>query len=517
MRNRKIVAMGMAAIMCMSMLTGCDFLPPKTPVELIQRSAKTMAELDNYRMTMDMDMGMTLVGSASGLEMDMDIPIELNMEMDRAGNYMAGDMEMSAAMNATVSYMGQSESMNEDMSESAELYMVMDDDGKSFVTYMNDGGTGWVHNKSDDDDGSFNISDLLNADYDEITPDRDAVMEKADGVYTVKMNFASMFTNGDFADVMDDAMGDTEIDWDEFADAIGDTSVVYKFDAKDYRLLSISTDEIEINDVDFMTGLSGTDMDGMSIEDMGLTMSLSVEFSKYGEIDEDDVEVPDDVVDAAVEEKPEASNDGDGDALPPIFGSGDDSTNTTEPVVTEPIETEPAVTEPVATEDNGGEQKPVVVDGVAFTYNGTVMDIPTDYQMFIDDGWYPVEDGQYGSFLCMEHAKYPYVTLYLNTNDGSGSEAYVKSHGGDGFNMEVDPAEACPPLTLSGVSFGDSLDDVKALLGEPSYTYASNDFYGTYESYEWEIEYDGFDCTLTVCLMNGEIVEMGISHWGLVE
>lgn len=491
MKRYKIVAIVLSIVMCLSMLTGCDFLPPKTAVDLVQRSSKVMSELDNYRMSMEMNVDASITGNVEGVEMDMLVPIEFTLEMNRSGDYVAGDMDMDASVDAMVSFMGQTETMSESMKKSSRLHM----DIANGVMYTKDDDEAWVCDDELDDD-AFDMQGLLDSNA-ENNMFANATMEKNDTEYVVTLKFADVLANENFVDFISENMSnDMDVDWDEFADAIGDADISYRFDAKTYRMISFETSDIVIDDIDFISDMPGLDLSGINADGISMIMNICVEFDKFGEVDADDVQIPDDVIDSAVDKEDiDAESDADESG---VVG--------TEPVVEPEIEN--------GNSNDGDAADSVVTGDIRFVYGDSELNIPTDYQVFLDDGWYPVDDGMYGSFLCMMNEKYGYTTLYLYTNDGSGTEASVKENGADGFSVTTDESGKYPALSLCGVTFGDDISSLKAVLGEPDTTQSYSDTYGTYETYEWQIDYDGIECMLTISVWNGVISEMSISYWG---
>ena len=480
---KKCLALTLVLVMCISMLAGCSLFPPKTAVDLMKRSNEAMAEADNYSMEILMDIEAYIKGDIEGAEMEMEMPIEMEMSYDRAGNNMHGNIDVSAAMKASVSFMGMEESMDEDFSQSAETYMVVSEDGDEVTTYTNTDGEGWVVEEVDFEDAMFDLQELTNAEGEDSVFGK-ATMEKVEDEYIVTLSFADALANEDFLEFMQDNMSvnmggdDTEIDWEAFAESVGDAEMVYTFDAKTYYLKGVTVEEFEITDLDFIEGMDGMDFSEMDVEEISMTMSMSMTFGDFGTIDADDVEVPKKVVKNAID--------------------ADD------------VEEEPD--EPVVDEPDLDETEPLtgaVSSAWVFFYGDEPLDIPTDYAVFLNDGWYPVDDGEYGSFLCMMNDKYEDLTLYLHTNDYSGTEAYVKEHGADGFSIDVSYCDKYPKVYFAGITFGDSYDKVIATLGESD----GMNKYDNYMNLEWTVQYGGKDCYLTISLTDDVVTGFDISYW----
>lgn len=493
---KKYLSLALIFALCLSMLSGCNFLSPKDASSLIERSNKAMESINNYSMTMELDIETSLNGGIEeGLSMSVLLPIEVNMCYDYAGSHVHGEMNMSSSMKATVSYGGEGKSTSEDFSQSAETYMVISDD--DVVTYTNTDGAGWVESKTDFEDLIFDVTKFTSSSK---SGDvfKNASMEKSGDEYIVTLGFADVLENNAFNRILKDSIpsdGGFNLDWDSFVDFVEDTEIVYVFDTKTYFLKSVVVEEFKIDDVSLMDGIEGMDLSSLNIDDFYIAISMSITFDDFGEIDEDDVKVPKKVVKSAVHDGP----------VPP-YETPDETLPYVEP------ETEPYVnpeTEPdkePETEPQGG----TVSDEYVFFYNGELLGIPTDYHVFLDDGWYPVDDGEFTFFLCMDHDEYEGALLYLMTNDGSGSEKYVKEYGSDGFSIDLAHCENKPNISFAGIECGDNYSKVLSVLGEPEDLYSSFD----YKSASWEIKYDGKDCTLSITLLNDEVVSFEIYYLG---
>lgn len=496
MKKFKIFALLLVMAMCLSLFAGCNnVFPPKNAVELVKRSAEVMDGADNYRMDVSMSMSMYMEGDIQGIGMELSMPIEMEMTYDRAGNYKHGNMEMDAKADITISFMGETETQSEDMSSSSEMYAVLD--GDEVTTYTNKDNEGWVYVVEDAEDSTSNMGDILKSEGDD-SIFSDAEMEKGDGEYTVSLKMSNALKNDDFVDFMKESLfsslsEEDDFDWDEFADAVGDAKVVFTFESETWRMTGLSIKGVEIDDISFMSGFEGMDLEEINIDEMSMTIDMDVKFSKFGEIDADDVEVPKKVKKEAVEEDEfEEPIDYPDEPVDDPYEDSD---------TTEPSETEPK--DPV-------EDPTVPAGDMSFYYNVTRLGIPTDYSVFTNDGWYAVEDGEYSSFLCMENTKYPDITLYLNTVNGEGTVANVSVNGSDGFGLGIykDTVNA-PNLSFAGIKFGDSLSDVTAVLGKAEYSYS----FENYEGYSWTIIYDGRECELGIALENGCVTEFEITAW----
>ena len=97
-----------------------------------------------------------------------------------------------------------------------------------------------------------------------------------------------------FSSMAEDAdMGDLDV-----SEILNDATIVYTFDAKTSQLQSIVMDEFE---VDISKALEQSDP-ALGEASMTMTMSMELNFSDYGKIDADDVAIPDEVKDNALDQ-----------------------------------------------------------------------------------------------------------------------------------------------------------------------------------------------------------------------
>lgn len=498
MKNfKKCISLSLVLVLCLSMLVGCSIFPPKNASDLLKRANEAMEDSDNYSVLVDMGIEATLKGNIEGATMELFMPIDMSMSYDIAGEYAHGDMDMSASMDVSASYMGESQSMDEDFSQSAEVYMITSEEDGVVTTYTNKDKEGWVVSEQDIDNASLDFNSLMD---DERGIFADADMEKDGDEYIVTLELADAFENDSFRDFLAGNVSfgvageDVDIDWAEFADSIEDAEVVYTFDAKTYFLKSVVIEEFNISDASALSGMDGMDLNGMDIEEFSMLINISMTFDNYGGIDASDVKAPKKVTKNAVEEDIT-------DIHPEVH-----TPPTTEPEVVEPETTLPVEGDTPAEKPEGGETS----ENLVFYYEGTPVGVPTDYVLFLEDGWYPVDDGQYSSFLCLNHDKYEGMSFYLFTNDGSGTEEYVKNNGSDGFSIDMSYCDEYPDVSFAGITFGDSWEDVINALGEPNSEYHDD----TYRDAEWEFTYCGKECTLSIVLLKDKVVNFGIHYWG---
>jgi hypothetical protein len=86
------------------------------------------------------------------------------------------------------------------------------------------------------------------------------------------------------------------LDKDKLLEIIGNVSVTYAFD-KEYRLISMSIDNAKL---DLAQALGDEVEADMEVSEFSISMGLDLHFSKFGEIKENSIKVPNDVKDEAV-------------------------------------------------------------------------------------------------------------------------------------------------------------------------------------------------------------------------
>lgn len=214
-----------------------------------------------------MEIGMDAQG------MSVSIPIDLELDMDLVDDAAHGDMTMSA------SFMGES------LNESAEMYI----SGNKVYMYDSDSDYWTVSNSElkSSIDGIFD-KDLFE--------DAELIVDKKAKTYTINQSFEDFMENDDVKDKLEDSAdsmtGMFSMDDDDIMDAFKDATVSYVFDT-DYNLLSVSLEGCSYKNEISEDGVTA---------DVYLNFGFDFKFSKFGEIDEDDVEVPKSVKNSAIDE-----------------------------------------------------------------------------------------------------------------------------------------------------------------------------------------------------------------------
>lgn len=473
--KKKFLALGLAAAMCFS-LAGCAIEIPgmggaKTASDVIEKYVEKMeAEEANYHVDLDMEFEI----AAKGDGMSIELPIGMEMSMDVLGDNMHGDMNMS------MSFMGQ------EMESNAEVYVEAGRKTISTYSYDDENGYWTVTEEDQGADLATGLSDLNTKAFEDAEMEHDSKK----GTYTITQSFGDFAKYSNVYDSMEEMYGDMasmmSMDPEDFLDEWEDAEVIYVFD-KDFYLTSVEITGCEFSDT--------MEEDGVEL-DVTVSLSMSFEYSDYGEIEEDDVEVPKKVKEEAVpsltmeldednyhvtingeeygnldedwdydfDEDPEDINYGGNEGMDPESGEEDI--------------------------DPGFSVNPAAGNDVYGSYNGVALTGLGDSwsRTFGADGWEFDTDEDY-SFIVITNDSYPGVEAYMyNENRSTTTAAQIEQDGFYGYSIDCSwkKGSTYPPMTWNGVTFGASASSVKAAYGEPSYEYNGS----TYTSYEYELGND---------------------------
>lgn len=396
---------------------------PQTASELYE--AYIAGGHNNYhgQMTMDME----VKGEGEGFSME--IPIQMNVNMDIADVYGHGDMSMHMSM------MGQSEDY------SGEFYY--DGSGEEAVMYTHESeDEGWV--SSTDSTGIVDVQDSM-LDSDLFAA---GTLESSDGNYIVTLPFSALLENEEYKEVLGSELevldsvtsGDEEAS-NELMDELAKSNMVYTFDS-DLNLLSIDMDDFSYS-MDFQE-------EGMTMT-LAMFMDIKYAFSDFGQINADDIRVPESVIESAG-----APVDTDEE----MFGGTSDTVEAPE-------------LDDVFGAVNG---KPIGLEAEDFASTFGALGFEFDME----------SDGAYGFAVC-ESAEYPNVDVYVyNKSRTNTTKADIEAEGFYGYSVETEYGDKKPPMTFGGLTWGASVDDIKAVYGEATYSYDSD----LYTSLEYEFSDD---------------------------
>lgn len=493
----KALSLILIVAMCVSMFAACgDKKPtenqskptdpqvtgPTTAAELLDLSAGVMANVKNCNIGVKFGLDFKIDTELEGLKMLITFPMKLNANFDFADKYAHGTMDMKGTMKTLIEFAGESQPNEETIDESAEMYYVLSDDGKTAKVYTKDiAEDEWV---VEEQDVEKLVSDLLAAKDDEELF-KSAEMKKDGENYIITMKLADILKS----DIMSDAMvnkgdvgEDLELDMDpaDIADAVGDTVLTYTFN-KDYYLVGLSTGDVKLDFSKLQTSddEESTSALGLNPEDMDVSMNISVTIGKFGEIKEADVKVPENVKNSADQEKPEIDIPG-----APIVDNGKVSDEWTD--------------------------MDIMIDGVVYKF-------PYDYDALQENGWsfdvaeYGYEDGYilnkgdqtYSTFeLYNEKYGYDYDSFSIYCGFQNFGKKPVDITECDLWSIELDIMDGFDPLAkhpsvviANGITFGSTEEDVLNAFGECDDIYSSKEF--GYKTYEYNYGYDKF-LTITI-------------------
>lgn len=475
MKHKKILALSLAAAMSFS-LCGCAVelnlggSRAKTAAEVIEKYAAAMEESQNYHVDMDMDFKI----GAKGDGVTVELPITMGLSADVMDGNLHGDMQMG------MNFMGES------MEQKAEVYVVQE--RRSATTYMCDEENGYWTVSEDEENGAESAMSLSDMDVSAFE-DADMVYDKEEKTYTVTQSLGDFADAGDTYELLSDVYSGMaemmNMDPDDFMDEWEKASVIWVFDS-DCRLLTMEIEDCEFSDT--------IKEDGMEL-DVTVSLALSYAFSDYGEITEKDVKVPDEVIDEAVPSLTLDLEDEDFN-VDISTGEGDIDWDDEETYFEEPLD--PGFTYDPKEEqgsESAAEDVPRTdgdqlgsLNGQAFTLNGD------PWTMFANDGWVLSldNDGEY-TFAEASNGSYPDALLYVNDEDMEDVYAEdIRTYGIYGYTVDFLWCESAkrPAMTWNGITFGATVEDVKAAYGEPDYEYEGSMYMSyTYKVGEAEIDF----------------------------
>lgn len=445
MKN-KLLSFIVCSALVVGTLTGCSmpFGEKVTAESLLEQSINQEREkIDmDLKLVLDAEMDMSELGANGTMSMAM--KMDANMQATKEYGHMKGDIE--------VSLLGMN--MNEEM----EMYYDYDDE----VLYNYDAENDvWTYSDLDD---SANISGISDMDID-VFDDLKLEEHKKGNDYVV----TATVDYEDMSDVMGSDMDlEDMMSSDEMEDMKMDVKMTFDEKSKELRTMSFTIDMDEVEGVEFN--------------------EFSIEIT-FNEIDDDfKVKIPKSVKSGAVKEDTNGGDIdiwtdqeddwGDSDILTPATMDPELPTETTQPVV------EPSTQPVVSGSDTFG------------SYNGTSFGIGTPLSTFKNDGWkIEWEDDDAGIFVSYINDKYDGASLYLYGNKDKITDSDLAVSGVYGYSMDISYCEGgiYPSMTWSGLTWGASLDDIKAVYGESTYGYNST----SYDTLTYEAT-DGTELTFYV-------------------
>lgn len=482
--KKKLMTLAIALGLSLSMLTGCG----KPTVEsLIDGLYDYEVESQTADAEMEIELSISAMGFSFDVSADGDFEVQSSMgKRDAATTYINGDFAVKIPVGDIDEKLG------------IEAYSIVDDGTVTSYGCVDGGEWYMTEIESDDSDGidQETIDGVTEAMKDVLKENGELAedTEKVEGeeCYVI----TATIEGSDWSDILEpmqdminEAMEEVDMDvdmlsWFEYLSA----DITY-YISKDNGYLVKS--EMDMSDTDLFGMFEQMVKDLGGEEALGDVLDAveSVSFSKfyisvvYSDINDTNVEVPDDVIDDAVDVNDAVSIDD-------IMGGIDD------PIVADPIEDDPIVTDPI--EDDPDDEW---IWGDSFTFNKDYEDDEFLCEVTIPNGWtVDPEFSDPDGLVCLDKDDgngYIWVQNFL-----SGSMYYGLLNGGEltaddysglenyeNYNMEI---------TVIGTAFGGS--DV--MLVEESYDDADG---WTYEETYICIEYDDGGYREFLCVDCGSI------------
>lgn len=434
-------------------LVACSSKTPQTAVEVFKAYEEATQD-KGFHMNGEIDALISMSYDQGGSNASVDVPMEMSFDADSYNDLSHGTMKVSI------------EAMGENVDAETEFYI--DSSSDESLRYFSQEDGNWTV-ESEKGGFTFNVSDdILDK----------AKLELSDEAYVVVISFSDMMNDPSFNDLFEDStdlfsgFGGTE-----FKDVFENCKVKYTFDSKTFYLESIEISDISAEDED--SGLK------LSIE-----CSVKLNFSDYGEITVDDVAIPDDIKENAIQ----TSESGSLETNINLFPEDDPDAGVT--------------SNPSNTPNTSGNVSPVS-NGQFNTvvYNGQTLNIPFDYNVLVQDGWHVVDDGKY-SFVVLQNKKYD-DEIYAYSDDYNGFESNLIENGVYGIDIDIMWSDNYPDFSIGGITWGSSVDDIKRIFGEPDYLYNSS----SYSSYTYTVEDNYYTVyNLTFSLTDGGVTEIDIHY-----
>lgn len=462
---KKHLAMLLALVLTSASLCGCEALESLTEGP----KAKTAQEvIDKYiekenknNLHTDMVMGFNVGVEADGMKLE--VPVNIDASIDTLDeNNVHADMKMKASM------FGMSTDSN------IEVYIngSTKDDIKMYTCDSED--NQWYINSGDSTERMFDTFAELDSSFFE-----NATMEydKETKNYIIEQPFKDFNTSGTLSsatETSDDTLSSLGLEQDVIDSIYENAKAVYTFD-KDYNILSLE-----------LTGANYSgpvEIDGETAE-VSFNMDLKVKYSNHGQIKQSDVKVPKEVVESAIEDN-QLDEDFGGYEDDPMFSYDGETDSADESEVDPDFSLDESG---IDTEDNTQDisMEPGLLgtfNGVDFTCNGDSWEAT-----FGADGWELIDNVDNYTFIVAENEKYgDYAELYLyNKKYENTSKKDILTDGIYGYDLDfggVEDLSVIPDISWKGIKLGASAEDIKAVYGEPSYTYNGT----MYDSYTYEI------------------------------
>ena len=450
---------------CVFVISACDAAAadPVTAESLLYKSNEAMVEVgENYAIDISMEMITSVSGNVEEADMEIKIPVSIDTDMKFVDEYMHSESKTESSVNALITVGGESQQIDNHETKKTESYTVVANNRAR--KYIKENEEGWIvveQTSNIKQLRKFLVSDIfvnafVNGDF-----------NKSDNGYKVSVPLAFMLNRGELESFLEgvhikqiEELGLTTLD---LALLMKDAIVEYSFDSKFYLTsIKIEGNEIDISDSFVVGDLQGAD--SVNIDRGTLKVSLKLEFEKFGQINKEDVSVPEIVIDEAtpVETISESK----------LQIEGYEISKPTEIIQPDNKESEDI--------SNDWKDMEIKIDGVLYTF-------PYDYKHFNSNGWYVDLGG----------SQYEGMTLKKEESVSKTIDMYHEKYGSDfnNFSMWVgfknyssktanildcdlwaielntisgwDQLENYPEIELAkGIKWGSTIGDIKKAYGQ---------------------------------------------------
>lgn len=295
--GRALLALVLAGTVAGSVALGGCAREPKDAREVFERSAQASEGLEGEHMVLDVDASMVIAAGAAQADgaptstTQVEIPLAMSFE---------GDMKTNEAIHGTLStetdisaILGMAGAPTADgrIATESELYAELDDKNMTFYMNVADDSEGWKKASVKLDSSRRNL--LAGADASDEFFDH-AKMEKDDDAYVVSLDLRDFMADPAIRkEALKDVEGEKRERFEKSLDEVKGT-VEYRFDAKTGYLTEVELEDMSLS----MTADTGGTGSNIEIRFSG---DVTVEFSKFNEVDTKQVKVPSFVKDSATE------------------------------------------------------------------------------------------------------------------------------------------------------------------------------------------------------------------------
>lgn len=259
--------------------TGAEETPANEDDSQTIREVKTAEDLahnyaisaghDNFHMEGTMSLSVSVAAGDSGEE-TMVMPMSVSVSEDVMGSLSKGSVDMETTL------------FGESQTNSMNTYS----DGS--YSYVCEGDTVTKTPTEFGDTSGVDYTSMAEIPTD-LFANGDLSISDDGQTYSVTISMLDMLNNKDAASIFENTGVTDGINEDDFVDGLSTAYVVYTFD-KDYNLTSLVCDQVTVN---------SDSTEGDASYKIAMTFGFAYNFSNFGNITEEDVTIPQEVIDSA--------------------------------------------------------------------------------------------------------------------------------------------------------------------------------------------------------------------------